>query len=230
VRADPHGRLLGLLGGGHHLWCRALIDRAIGRRRRGRLPPRRWSTGRATPVPGRSASSFAGRRDSQPPGRLGAGGDERMAERVRADGLVDPGFTAEAANDPPGGVTVQPSSVSADEDRTLDPFTDSEVDGSRCARRERNGHDLAALATHGQGAMAAQRPERPGPSSMLTASRYARSVAADHRDRPSSRTRPTAESVALHEAVVVHPACRTAGLRHRERGATDSDLRVARGG
>jgi hypothetical protein len=29
---------------------------------------------------------------------------------------------------------------------------------------------------------------------MLTASTYARSVAADHRDRPSSRTRPTADS------------------------------------
>ena len=38
-----------------------------------------------------------------------------------------------------------------------------------------------------------------------------------------------AESVALHEAVVAHPACRTAGLRHRERGPADSHLRVARG-
>jgi hypothetical protein len=39
-----------------------------------------------------------------------------------------------------------------------------------------------------------------------------------------------AESVALHEAVVAQPASRTAGLRHRERGPTDSDLRVARDG
>ena len=40
-----------------------------------------------------------------------------------------------------------------------------------------------------------------------------------------------AESVALYEAVVARPgACRAAGLRHRERGPTDSDLRVARGG
>jgi hypothetical protein len=51
--------------------------------------------------------------------RVEGGGNEPMAERVRVDGLVDPGFAGEAANDPPGGVTVQPSSGSADKDRIL---------------------------------------------------------------------------------------------------------------
>ena len=87
-------------------------------------------------------------RDARGEGR----GDERMPERVRADGLVDPGFAGEAADDPPGGVSVQPLPVVAEEDRTLDPFTDSEVDRARCAWCEWDGGDLAALAIHGQGA------------------------------------------------------------------------------
>jgi hypothetical protein len=36
------------------------------------------------------------------------GGDERVAEGVRADRLVDPGAAGEAARDPPGRVAVRP--------------------------------------------------------------------------------------------------------------------------
>jgi hypothetical protein len=81
-------------------------------------------------------------------------------EGVRADGLVDPGFAGEAADDPPGRVSVQPSPVSAEEGRSVDPFTDGEVDGARGSWGERDGDDLAALAVHGQGAMAAFEAER----------------------------------------------------------------------
>jgi hypothetical protein len=62
------------------------------------------------------------------------------------------------------------------------------VDDRNTSRRSCGGH----VAPPGQAET--QRPERQGPSNMLTASTYARSVAADHRDRPSSRTRPTADS------------------------------------
>jgi hypothetical protein len=62
------------------------------------------------------------------------GGDERVAEGVGSDGLVDPGFAGEAANDPPGGVPVEALSVPAEEDRTVDPFADGKVDRAGRAR------------------------------------------------------------------------------------------------
>jgi hypothetical protein len=52
-------------------------------------------------------------------------------------------------------VTVESSSVTAQEDRSLDPLADGEIDGPGSAWCEWNGDGLAALAQHGQGAMAA---------------------------------------------------------------------------
>ncbi len=52
------------------------------------------------------------------------GGDERMAEGVRADRLVDTGLAGESSHDPPSGVAIQPPAVATQEDRTVDPFAD----------------------------------------------------------------------------------------------------------
>jgi hypothetical protein len=45
---------------------------------------------------------------SQGDARIEGFGDECMAERVRPDGLADPGAASEAADDPAGAVPVQP--------------------------------------------------------------------------------------------------------------------------
>ena len=41
------------------------------------------------------------------------GGDERMPQRVRPDGLGDPGAAGDPADDPPGAVPIQPPPVRA---------------------------------------------------------------------------------------------------------------------
>jgi len=43
-------------------------------------------------------------------------GDERMPQRVRGDGLGDPGPARDLADDPPGAVPVQPPPVSGQEE------------------------------------------------------------------------------------------------------------------
>jgi hypothetical protein len=53
------------------------------------------------------------------------------------------------------GLPVETFAVVAEEDRPLDPFADGQVDSSGGARRERDGDDLAALAQHDEGAVAA---------------------------------------------------------------------------
>ena len=88
------------------------------------------------------------------------GGDEGVAERVRSDRLVDAGLAGEATHDPPGGVSVEAFAVPSEEDRSLDAFTDRQVDRAGCARCRWDGHDLAALAQHGEGAMPALEAER----------------------------------------------------------------------
>ncbi len=88
------------------------------------------------------------------------GRDERVAEGVRPDRLVDAGLAGEATNDPPGCVTVESLAVPSEEDRAFEALADGHVDRSRRPRRKRNGDDLAPLAQHRQGAMAAFEAER----------------------------------------------------------------------
>jgi hypothetical protein len=57
-------------------------------------------------------------------------------------------------------VAVEAFAVRCDEDRTLGPFADGQVDRSRRAWRERDGHDPAALAEHREGPMPALDAER----------------------------------------------------------------------
>ncbi len=89
-----------------------------------------------------------------------SGGDERMTQGVRADRLVDPGLAGDAPHDPPRGVAVEALAVRPDEDRPLGPLTNGQVDRAGRAWRERDGDDLAALAEHREGAMAAFDAER----------------------------------------------------------------------
>ena len=87
------------------------------------------------------------------------GRDERVAKRVGADVLGDAGPAGNPPHDPGGAVPVQPPPVPADEQRSLGALADSQVDGPGGARRERDGHHLAALAGDQQGAVAALEPE-----------------------------------------------------------------------
>jgi hypothetical protein len=57
-------------------------------------------------------------------------------------------------------VPVQPAAIRGEEDRSFGTFADGQVDGPGGARRERNGHQLAALAGDHQGAVAALDAER----------------------------------------------------------------------
>ena len=83
------------------------------------------------------------------------GGDERVPQGVGSDPLGDPGPASDAAHDPARGVPIESVAVGAAEDRSFAAFTDGEIDRPRGAGRERDGHDLAALAQDRQGAVAA---------------------------------------------------------------------------
>ena len=72
--------------------------------------------------------------------------EPRPGPTQRPDRLSDPGAAGDPADDPPCAVPVQPAAVRGEEDRSLAALTDSQVDGPRGARRERDGDDLAALA------------------------------------------------------------------------------------
>jgi hypothetical protein len=87
-------------------------------------------------------------------------GDERVTQRVGPDPLGDPGTTGDTTHDPPGCVSIEALPVSLDEDRTHDPLNDGHLDGPGDTWRQRHGGQLAALAHHGQGAMAALQPDR----------------------------------------------------------------------
>ena len=79
------------------------------------------------------------------------GGNERVPERVRRDGLGDSGAAGDLAHDPPGAVPVQPLPVIGHEHRPVSSFPDGQVDRPGGARRQRDGDDLAALAGDRQG-------------------------------------------------------------------------------
>ncbi len=83
------------------------------------------------------------------------GGDEGVAQGVGADRFGDPGPAGDAAHHPPGGVTVETAPVATEEDRAFAAIPDSQVHGPGRAGSDGNGNDLAALADHGQGAIAA---------------------------------------------------------------------------
>ena len=79
------------------------------------------------------------------------GGDKRVPERVRADGLADPGTAGDPADDPPGAMPIQSPPVTGEEDRPVTTLADGQVDRPGGARCERDGDDLPALAGNGQG-------------------------------------------------------------------------------
>jgi hypothetical protein len=76
--------------------------------------------------------------------------DERVPQCVRPDALGDPCLSGDSTHDPTSSMTVESLSCAVDEDRALEALTDREVDGPGDPRRERHGHDRAALAGHRQ--------------------------------------------------------------------------------
>jgi len=56
------------------------------------------------------------------------GGDERMAQRVGADFLRDPGAARDPADDPPRTMAIQPPSVRRQEDGTAGALAGGQVD------------------------------------------------------------------------------------------------------
>jgi hypothetical protein len=80
------------------------------------------------------------------------GGDnERVSERVRADGFGDPGPARDLADDPPCAMAVQPPPVGGEEDGAVAAFAGGQVDRRGGAGCGRGGDDLAALAGDRQG-------------------------------------------------------------------------------
>ena len=73
------------------------------------------------------------------------GGNERVPQRMRRDGLADPGAQGGLADDPPGAVPVQPPAVPGQEHWPFDALADGQVECPGGPRRQRDGHDLAAL-------------------------------------------------------------------------------------
>jgi hypothetical protein len=63
------------------------------------------------------------------------GGDGCVSERVRSDGLGDPGTARDLPDDPPGAVPVQPPPVSGEEDRAVAAFAGRQ-DRDRAGARE----------------------------------------------------------------------------------------------
>jgi hypothetical protein len=63
------------------------------------------------------------------------GGDERVAQRVRPNGLGDPGAAGDAPNDSPGAVAVQSAPIGSQEDGSFGALADGQVDRPGSARR-----------------------------------------------------------------------------------------------
>ena len=72
--------------------------------------------------------------------------DERMPQRVRPNGLGDPGAASDLADDPGGTMAVQPPTVRGQEDRAFTALADGQVDRPCGAGCERDSDDLAAFA------------------------------------------------------------------------------------
>jgi len=88
------------------------------------------------------------------------GGDERVSECVRTHGLGDPCTPRDTSNDPARAVAVEATAVRAEEDRSLAPLADCEVDSAGRTWCERDGNDLAPLSQDGEGPMSAFEAQR----------------------------------------------------------------------
>ena len=87
------------------------------------------------------------------------GGDECVPQRVRPDGLGDPGAARDLADDPPGALPVQPPPSAVRKTGPSQRSPGGQVDRPGGARRQRDRDDLAALAGDGQGPAAALQPQ-----------------------------------------------------------------------
>src|SRR6185437_2580022 len=67
------------------------------------------------------------RRRSSVPG-IQRGSDELVAQPIRGDQPGDPGLAGRPADNPPGGVPVQPPPVPGEEHRSFGPLADGQVD------------------------------------------------------------------------------------------------------
>ena len=83
------------------------------------------------------------------------GGDERVPQGVRPDGLGDPRPAGHPPDDPPGAVPVEPAPIGRQEDGSFGALADGQVDRPRGAWRQRDGDHLAALAGDHEGAVPA---------------------------------------------------------------------------
>jgi hypothetical protein len=149
------------------LGCQVLRPRRCGPARRKPLPGSQFLPGRAGDVGGNDVGGVpvetaAGTVivDRGPRVSVGGGfldisqGDpsiegcryERVAERVRPDGLADPGAASDPSDDPGCAVPVQSAAIGSQEERPVAALADGQIDRSRGARRQRDGDDLAALA------------------------------------------------------------------------------------
>jgi len=87
------------------------------------------------------------------------GGDEGMAQGVRADMLVYPGAAGSAPDDAGSAVPFEPPAIWSGEQRSFRALADRQVDRAGGARGERDRDDLAAFAGDDQGPVAAFQAE-----------------------------------------------------------------------
>jgi hypothetical protein len=73
------------------------------------------------------------------------GSDERVPERVRTDGLGDPGPFRDSAEGAAGAVPIEPLPAGAQQDRPVKAFADGQVEAPGGPWCERDGDDLPAL-------------------------------------------------------------------------------------
>jgi|HubBroStandDraft_1064217.scaffolds.fasta_scaffold07294_8 hypothetical protein len=83
------------------------------------------------------------------------GGDERVSQSVRSDGLLQSGAAGDPADDPPGAVPIEPIAGWSEEGRSVAAFANGQVDRAGGPRGERGDGFLAALAGDGPDAVPA---------------------------------------------------------------------------
>jgi hypothetical protein len=89
---------------------------------------------------------------------VGGGGDERLPQGMRPDGLVDPGISRYAAHETASYGAAKAPPVGADKDRPGKPFPDGKVDCPSRPPGYRHSHNFAALAQRRQGAVPRSSP------------------------------------------------------------------------
>jgi hypothetical protein len=87
------------------------------------------------------------------------GGDEAVAQRVRPDPLGDASPLGQPPDYPGCGVPGQALAFVAQEDRSLEPLTDRQVQRSGGSRRQRDGDGLGSFAVHHEGSVASLEAE-----------------------------------------------------------------------